>query len=1187
MLPVTGMSSNVRGDIDYQDYRDFAENRGRFVPGALNITIYTKSGARVGVLSGASMPDFSAADRLLGVSTLVTPQYLFGVRHNGGYGSVEFGGRGSNPGYRRHTYLLIDRNNSDSIDIHAPRLDKVVTEVAPAAVPEAGMTASGFLDARRFPLFYRLGSGTQSVDGTGVAGAYQYLTGGTVARPNWADWRVNIVTNLYNVDTDGPLGNQGAPGDSGSPLFTWDAQRSRWLLAGTLSTGGGPTSQYVAFSPDFLTQVAEADSDGTVSASDSGGNIRWAYNASAGTGTLTQGSRVTTMHGLAGTDLNTGKNLTFGPRGGTVVLVDSVNQGAGTLTFQGKWTVIPQGVQTWQGGGIITAAGSDVSWQVNGAGGDSLHKIGTGTLRINATGVNPGDLSAGDGIVVLDQQQDASGHKQAFRAVDIVSGRPTVVLNSEDQVSTDSLNFGYRGGRLDLSGHSLTFGRINAVDDGARIVNHSANPASLIVTGSSGYAGTFVYPGRFGEDDPFRPNQPMSVDWQPTSESAVMAVTGGMNLNGSLRATKGVLLLSGRPVLHANNVTVPDDWTVSDFRSTATDVASGAAFQVGEYATFLTSGLTVWPGARVAFGYNESLDPAERLWRCTLDDNSGVSSCGQPLRNAHDAALLPPSLVSGNVTMAQGAQLLIGKALWAGRLASYPTAVTTLHPGAVWQVTGDSRAGVLNALPGSTVDMAVATQGRWEPKLLQVQRFNATGLTVGLGADPAGARADRLDILDSATGLNNVLQVSFLSDLPGTLTAGGGLVLATAPADTPQDYFSLTPVNQGFTIWRTRLQSQEMSGRRVWAVSPVNPSSRSLLALRSAVLKTTKLTTEVGVMDASASEPPDSPAVPPTPSTLGNDKEAVLSDGLSSDLAPVWFTPEENTELTDATRRQLSVGESLLSSLAVTDARRATDLLLSGSEPGSWTTLSGSRTVGTGRSGTVQTLSFGADTGDGGLMHGLSVGIAQAKSDSNGALGVTAEAGSAGGWVTARTEYGWFGTADLRGVRLGLSPQPETSLAIPKGDMVQTGLRGQLRFGHIWQTDGSDTTLAPWAGLRGGWLSGARLAGGDNALIRPAGTSLWAGVGLDARRVWHINGGFTLAVNGGMSTMRPLTTPGVDLEDASGLRHYGTDGETEQNVYAGLDAAVTQRLTLSLTASRRNDGAVRETGTAAGLRWSF
>lgn len=1187
MLPITGMSSNVRGDINYQDYRDFAENRGRFVPGALNINIYTKSGGRVGVLSGAPMPDFSAADRLLGVSTLVTPQYLFGVRHNRGYGRVEFGGSGSNPGYRRHTYLLIDRNNSDSIDIHAPRLDKLVTEVAPAAVPEAGMTASGFLDARRFPLFYRLGSGTQSVDGTGVAGAYQYLTGGTVARPNWADWRVNILTDLYNVNTDGPLGNQGAPGDSGSPLFAWDAQRSRWLLAGTLSTGGGRTTQYVAFSPDFLAQVAGADSDGTVSATDSGGNIRWAYNASAGTGTLTQGSRVTTMHGLAGTDLNSGKNLTFGPQGGTVVLVDSVNQGAGALTFQGKWTVMSQGVQTWQGGGIITAAGSDVTWQVKGAGGDSLHKVGAGMLRINATGVNPGELSAGDGTVVLDQQPDASGQKQAFRAVDIVSGRPTVVLNSADQVSTDSLYFGYRGGRLDLSGHSLTFGRINAVDDGARIVNHSATPASIIVTGPSGNDGTFVYPGRFGEDDPYRPNLPLSVGWQPASDSAVMAVTGGMNLNGSLRSEKGVMLLSGRPVLHANNVTVPDDWTVSEFRSTATDVASGAAFQVGEYAAFQTGGLTAWRGARVVFGYNESLDPAERLWRCTLDDNSGLSSCGQPLRNAHDAALLPLSLVSGNVTLAEGARLLIGKALWSGRLASYPTAVTTLHPGAVWQVTGDSRAGVLSALSGSNVDLAVATQGRWVPKQLLVQRLNATGLTVGLGADPAGARADRLDILDSATGRGNVLQVSFLSSLPGTLTAGGGLVLATAPADTPQDYFSLTPVNQGFTTWRARLQSQEMSGRRVWAVSPVNSAARSLLALRSAALNATKLTTGVSVKAASASQSPDSPAVQGAPSTPGNGEEAFHSASLSSDLAPVWFTPEENTELTDATRRQLSVGDILLSSLAVTDARRAKDLLLSGGEPGSWTTLSGSRTAGAGRSGTVQILSLGADAGDSGLMYGLSVGIAQAKSGSNGALGVTAKAGSAGGWVTARTEYGWFGTADLRGVRLGLSPQPDASLAIPKGDMVQTGLSGQLRFGRLWQTDGSDAALAPWAGLRGGWLSGARQAGDDNALIRPAGTSLWAGAGLDARRVWHINGGLTLAVSGGISAMRPLTTPGVDLEDASGLRHYSTDGEMEQNVYAGLDAAVTRRLTLSLTASRTKNGAVHETGAAAGLRWSF
>lgn len=47
-------ASTVRNDIPYQIYRDFAENRGVFQPGALNIPIYDKSGDLVGSLNAAA-----------------------------------------------------------------------------------------------------------------------------------------------------------------------------------------------------------------------------------------------------------------------------------------------------------------------------------------------------------------------------------------------------------------------------------------------------------------------------------------------------------------------------------------------------------------------------------------------------------------------------------------------------------------------------------------------------------------------------------------------------------------------------------------------------------------------------------------------------------------------------------------------------------------------------------------------------------------------------------------------------------------------------------------------------------------------------------------------------------------------------------------------------------------------------
>lgn len=172
------LAGTVNNELGYQLFRDFAENKGMFRPGATNIAIYNKQGEFVGTLDKAAMPDFSAVDSEIGVATLINPQYIASVKHNGGYTNVSFG-----DGENR--YNIVDRNNAPSLDFHAPRLDKLVTEVAPTAVTAQGAVAGAYLDKERYPVFYRLGSGTQYIkDSNGqltqMGGAYSWLTGGTV-----------------------------------------------------------------------------------------------------------------------------------------------------------------------------------------------------------------------------------------------------------------------------------------------------------------------------------------------------------------------------------------------------------------------------------------------------------------------------------------------------------------------------------------------------------------------------------------------------------------------------------------------------------------------------------------------------------------------------------------------------------------------------------------------------------------------------------------------------------------------------------------------------------------------------------------------------------------------------------------------------------------------------------------------
>jgi len=62
-LSFSTFSAIVRSDIPYQTFKDFAENKGQFIPGAINLKIYDK----LGVLNKAPTVDFSSATINTGV----------------------------------------------------------------------------------------------------------------------------------------------------------------------------------------------------------------------------------------------------------------------------------------------------------------------------------------------------------------------------------------------------------------------------------------------------------------------------------------------------------------------------------------------------------------------------------------------------------------------------------------------------------------------------------------------------------------------------------------------------------------------------------------------------------------------------------------------------------------------------------------------------------------------------------------------------------------------------------------------------------------------------------------------------------------------------------------------------------------------------------------------------------------
>ncbi|EMT4688932.1 autotransporter domain-containing protein [Neisseria gonorrhoeae] len=517
----------VRDDVDYQIFRDFAENKGKFFVGATDLSVKNKQGQNIGnALSNVPMIDFSVADVNKRIATVVDPQYAVSVKHAKAEVHTFYYGQynGHNDvADKENEYRVVEQNNYEPHkawsasnlgrleDYNMARFNKFVTEVAPIAPTDAGGGLNTYKDKNRFSSFVRIGAGRQLVYEKGVyhqegnekgydlrdlSQAYRYAIAGTPYKDINIDQTMNTegligfgnhnkqysAEELKQALSQDALTNYGVLGDSGSPLFAFDKQKNQWVFLGTYDywAGYGKKSwqEWNIYKKEFADKIKQHDNAGIVKGN---GEHHWKT-----TGTNSHiGSTAVRLANNEG-DANNGQNVTFEDNG-TLVLDQNINQGAGGLFFKGDYTV--KGANndiTWLGAGIDVADGKKVVWQVKNPNGDRLAKIGKGTLEINGTGVNQGQLKVGDGTVILNQQADADKKVQAFSQVGIVSGRGTLVLNSPDQINPNNLYFGFRGGRLDANGNDLTFEHIRNVDEGARIVNHNTGHASTItLTGKS------------------------------------------------------------------------------------------------------------------------------------------------------------------------------------------------------------------------------------------------------------------------------------------------------------------------------------------------------------------------------------------------------------------------------------------------------------------------------------------------------------------------------------------------------------------------------------------------------------------------------------------------------------------------------------------------------------------------------
>ncbi|WP_118775300.1 S6 family peptidase [Haemophilus haemolyticus] len=528
----------VRDDVDYQIFRDFAENKGMFSVGATNVLVKDKNNKDLGTAlpNGIPMIDFSVVDVDKRIATLVNPQYVVGVKHVGGnVDELHFGNLNGERKYgnsiqhrdvssEENRYLTVNRNDFPSTpsakdeqkrreDYYMPRLDKFVTEVIPVEPSISNSTKGEYNNTEKYSSFVRIGSGTPFVYKKGanyslildhrevggsdlnlVGEAYRYAIGGTPYEVNHEnDGLIGFgVANRYRdpkiLLSQDPLTNYAVLGDSGSPLFVYNKDKGKWLFLGAYDFWGGYNKkswqEWNIYKPDFAKTVYSRDTAGSLTNTNTEYNWKTINNKSSVISNSSETLNVDLSDGK--NNPNHGKNVTFNGSG-TITLNNDIDQGAGGLFFEGDYEV--KGISdntTWKGAGVSVKKGNTVVWKVHNPQYDRLAKIGEGTLVVQGKGENKGQLKVGDGKVILKQEADSSGKVKAFSMLGIVSGRPTVVLTDEKQVAPSSIYFGFRGGRLDLNGNSLKFDHIRNIDEGARLVNHNTSKASNVtITGDN------------------------------------------------------------------------------------------------------------------------------------------------------------------------------------------------------------------------------------------------------------------------------------------------------------------------------------------------------------------------------------------------------------------------------------------------------------------------------------------------------------------------------------------------------------------------------------------------------------------------------------------------------------------------------------------------------------------------------
>ncbi len=642
-------AGTIRHDYALTLYKDFATNSGMFAAGATDVQYYHTDGSAGGTI--AVMPNLSGflyyhgsgggyssaagitASGGNGGAGLIAPQYFASAFHVGiptSRATITFF-PGTDKAINSYVGAGYDEHGYDQILV---RLDKIVTETTynPLATDSAFIRSlsSGNVDV------YRLGTGQPFVAGENGGLTLLHQDGipiGGVARITHVNenfkWTGNnrIVMRLNKGDSN-ILGTAMEGGDSGSPLYAYNAATRRFEYVGTASTAASQVGYFgnygnFEYNPSaYLQSMAAFDSD-HVSVADAGGVISWDG------ANLSRGDETWDYHGRTNgctTNVET-RGIVFDNAGaGTqeIRLAQAIDLGAGSVTVNSGSFLLSSdvaGTTSFKSAGFIVNAGATLTTTFSGAAGTEWRKVGEGDLVIQGSGNHEIALNVGGGVQQFDEnlnqlylgevRLDREGG-YAAKTIRLSAGVAKIVLMRDGQINgASSFTFGIGGGLLNLNGQNLSWNVVNHADSGAKFGNFKLDDATAAPADSTfTYTGSGKFKGGFidgnGELSSYDSetqswnngeggNGSLKVVYAAADSASSWTLTGTSKNAGGFEVNSGTLVLQGANTAHAT-YSDSGDWTYAILETPGgVTVNNGATFRLSHHA-LMTAEVTVNDG---------------------------------------------------------------------------------------------------------------------------------------------------------------------------------------------------------------------------------------------------------------------------------------------------------------------------------------------------------------------------------------------------------------------------------------------------------------------------------------------------------------------------------------------------------------------------------------------------------------